>query len=102
MSMGYLAFSSFKGSKSNQGRRLSTNVFDILWHNGNDLTVKPILERRGVLKRILKPAPGIRLGSYVKAEGKALFNLTKEKGMEGMLERIGDSERLGRWLAALG
>jgi hypothetical protein len=55
-----------------------------------------------VLKRILKPAPGIQLGSYVKAEGKALFNLTKEKGMEGMLERIGDSERLGRWLAALG
>jgi hypothetical protein len=44
-----------------------------------DLTGKPILERRSVLERILKPASGVQLGSYVEAEGKALFNLTKEK-----------------------
>ncbi|MFY9983979.1 MAG: hypothetical protein WAK31_04435 [Chthoniobacterales bacterium] len=35
-------------------------VFDILWHKGEDLTGKPILERRGVLERIIKPAPGIQ------------------------------------------
>jgi bifunctional non-homologous end joining protein LigD len=58
-------------------------VFDVLWHNGTDLTGKPVLERRSVLERIIKPAAGIQLGQYVEAEGKALFELTKEKGMEG-------------------
>jgi bifunctional non-homologous end joining protein LigD len=38
-----------------------------------------------VLERALKPAAGIQLGSYVDAEGKALFELTKEKGMEGII-----------------
>ena len=28
-------------------------------------------------QRVLKPAAGIQLGSYVEAEGKALFELTK-------------------------
>jgi len=66
-------------------------VFDILWYQGDDLTQKPILERRKVLERILKPAAGIQLGSYVEAEGKALFELTKEKGMEGIIAKRKDS-----------
>jgi bifunctional non-homologous end joining protein LigD len=66
-------------------------VFDLLWHNGKDLTGKPILERRAVLERVLKPAPGIQLGSYVEAEGKALFQLTKDKGMEGIIAKRKDS-----------
>ena len=35
-------------------------VFDVLWNNGADLTGKPILERRAVLERVLKPAAGIQ------------------------------------------
>src|SRR5260221_1453145 len=66
-------------------------VFDILWYQGDDLTQKPILERRKVLERILKPAAGIQLGSYVEAEGKALFELPKEKGMEGIIAKRKDS-----------
>jgi bifunctional non-homologous end joining protein LigD len=38
-------------------------VFDILWHNGANLTGKPILERRSVLERIIKPVPGIQAWS---------------------------------------
>ena len=71
--------------------------------NGEDLTGKPILERRSVLERILKPAPGIQLGSYVEAEGKALFDLTKEKGMERVIAKRKDSiyrpgKRTADWL----
>jgi bifunctional non-homologous end joining protein LigD len=62
-------------------------VFDVLWHNGEELTGKPLLERKAVLERILKPKAGIQLGSYVEAEGKALFKLTKEKGMEGIIRQ---------------
>jgi bifunctional non-homologous end joining protein LigD len=78
-------------------------VFDVLWCNGDDLTGNPILERRSVLERILKPAAGIQLGSYVEAKGKALFNLTKEKGMEGIIAKRKDSiyrpgKRTSDWL----
>jgi bifunctional non-homologous end joining protein LigD len=66
-------------------------VFDVLWHNGDDLTGRPILERRSVLERILKPTAGIQLGSYVETEGKALFQLTKEKRMEGTIAKREDS-----------
>ena len=62
-------------------------VFDVLWCKGDDLMQKSVLERRKVLERILKPAAGIQLGSYVDAEGKALFELTKEKGMEGIIAK---------------
>jgi bifunctional non-homologous end joining protein LigD len=47
----------------------------------------PILERGSVLERVLKPRAGIQIGSYVEDEGKALFNLTKEKGMEGIIAK---------------
>ena len=66
-------------------------VFDILWYNGNDLTGHSILERRSVLERVVKPREGIQLGSYVEDEGNALFNLTKVKGMEGIIAKRKDS-----------
>src|ERR1700719_2884882 len=78
-------------------------AFDVLWYNGDDLTGNPILDRRSVLERVLKPGAGIQLGSYVEDEGKALFNLTKEKGMEGIIAKRKDSiyrpgKRTSDWL----
>jgi bifunctional non-homologous end joining protein LigD len=78
-------------------------VFDVLWYNGNDLTGNSVLERRSVLERLVKPRAGIQLGSYVEDEGKTLFNLTKEKGMEGIIAKRKDSiyrpgKRTSDWL----
>ncbi|MBV8214504.1 MAG: non-homologous end-joining DNA ligase [Verrucomicrobia bacterium] len=78
-------------------------VFDVLWYKGEDLTGKSILERRSVLERILKPTAGIQLGNYVEDEGKALFELTKERGMEGIIAKRKDSiyrpgKRSSDWL----
>jgi bifunctional non-homologous end joining protein LigD len=51
----------------------------------------------------VKPREGVQLGSYVEVEGKALFNLTKEKGMEGIIAKRKDSiyrpgKRTSDWL----
>jgi bifunctional non-homologous end joining protein LigD len=78
-------------------------VFDILWHNGKDLTVNSIVERRSVLERVLKPVAAVQIGSYVEKEGNALFELTKEKGMEGIIAKRKDSiyrpgKRTSDWL----
>src|SRR5580693_6198289 len=78
-------------------------VFDVLWYNGDDLTGHSILERRKVLERVVKPRAGIQLGSYVEEQGKALFNLTKEKGMEEIITKRKNSiyrpgKRTSDWL----
>ena len=49
------------------------------------------MDRRSVLKRALKPTTGVQIGSYVEKEGNALFELTKEKGMEGIIAKRKDS-----------
>jgi bifunctional non-homologous end joining protein LigD len=66
-------------------------VFDVLWSDGADITGKTILERRALLEHIIKPVAGIQLGSYVENEGKALFQLVKEKGMERIIAKRKDS-----------
>ena len=62
-------------------------VFDVLWANGADVTSKTLMERRAVLETIIKPAAGIQFGNYAEGEGKALFDLTKAKGMEGIVAK---------------
>ena len=96
-------FSFCKGSKSNPRRRLSTMSLTSFGLTETTSTGNPILERRSVLERVLKPRAGIQLGSYVDDEGKALFNLTKEKGMEGIIAKRKDSiyrpgKRTSDWL----
>jgi bifunctional non-homologous end joining protein LigD len=62
-------------------------VFDVLWYDGEDLTGRPIMDRRRVLEQIIKPAAGVQLGTYLEAEGRALFGLIKQKGMEGIIAK---------------
>jgi bifunctional non-homologous end joining protein LigD len=78
-------------------------LFDVLWTDGADITGQTVLERRALLERIIKPVPGIQLGTYVQNEGKALFQLVKEKGMEGIIAKRKDSiyrpgRRTSDWL----
>jgi bifunctional non-homologous end joining protein LigD len=78
-------------------------VFDLLWNDGTDVTGKPILERRALLETIIKPVAGVQLGTYIEGKGKALFDLTKEKGMEGIIAKRKDSiyrpgRRTSDWL----
>ena len=52
---------------------------------------------------MLKPIAGIQVGTCVDGEGKALFNLTKQKGMEGIIAKRKNSiyapgKRTSDWL----
>src|SRR5260221_11837135 len=103
MKMAYRVFSFCKGSKSNHPRRLSTMPLTSFGITETTLRVTQSLNVGGVLKRVVKPRAAIQLGSYVEDEGKALFNLTKEKGMEGIIAKRKDSiyrpgKRTSDWL----
>jgi bifunctional non-homologous end joining protein LigD len=62
-------------------------VFDVLWNDGDDIAGKPVMDRRRVLEEIIEPTAGIQVGNYVEGEGRALFDLTKQKGMEGIIAK---------------
>jgi hypothetical protein len=54
-------------------------------------SARKIETARRVLEGITKPTAGIQVGSYVEGEGRVLFDLTKEKGMEAIIEKPKDS-----------
>lgn len=59
-------------------------VFDVLWHNGADLTGKPILERRSVLERIIKPVPGSSLVNRLKPKARRSLSLQRTRGWKAL------------------
>jgi bifunctional non-homologous end joining protein LigD len=62
-------------------------LFDVLWSNGRDLTGKTVLQRREQLQEIIIPVPGIQVGGYLENRGVELFQLAKEKGLEGIIAK---------------
>src|SRR5258708_28649194 len=38
-------------------------LFDLLWSDGRDITRKTVLQRRDRLEQIIKPVPGLQVGS---------------------------------------
>ena len=78
-------------------------VFDLLWSNGFNITGKPVLQRRSLLRHVIRPVEGIHIGSWVYRRGKDLFRLAKENGFEGIVGKRIDSiyqpgQRTKNWL----
>lgn len=77
-------------------------VFDLLWLNGKDLRQRPLLERKALLKQLVRGVKGIQYTTHVEKKGKAFFKQAEKKGLEGIIAKRADSayqEKRGRdWL----
>ncbi|MDX6447058.1 MAG: bifunctional non-ous end joining protein LigD [Blastocatellia bacterium] len=62
-------------------------VFDCLYVDGCDLTSCPVVERKEVLERILKPANFIKLSEHIVGDGKAFFKQIEKFELEGMIAK---------------
>jgi bifunctional non-homologous end joining protein LigD len=62
-------------------------LFDLLWDNGRDVTGKSVVHRRRRLQEIVTAVDGIQVGGYVESRGKYLFQLAKERGLEGIVAK---------------
>jgi bifunctional non-homologous end joining protein LigD len=62
-------------------------LFDLLWSGGRDITGKSVVHRRERLKEIITAVDGIQVGGYVEKRGKYLFQLAKERGLEGIIAK---------------
>jgi bifunctional non-homologous end joining protein LigD len=62
-------------------------VFDLLHLDGRSLLDEPLVERRQLLKSVLRADPRVRLSEDIAAEGLAFFEAAKKRGLEGIMAK---------------
>ncbi|HSP66184.1 MAG TPA: DNA ligase D [Bryobacteraceae bacterium] len=76
-------------------------AFDLLYLDGRDLRGEPLLERKRLLKEVLKPTDVIRYSEHF-TDGQALFEAAKQQGVEGIIGKKAsgfyESRRTGDWV----
>ena len=92
------------------GRRGATNAnvpvlyyaFDLLYLDGYDLRKLPLEERKEKLASLIVGGDSLRYSDHYEQQGKALFEIAREKGLEGILAKKRDSvyqeRRSSEWL----
>ncbi len=66
-------------------------AFDLLYADGYDLRGAPLAERKSLLRRLLHPQDPVRFSDHQVEHGKELFELAREKGLEGIIGKRTDS-----------
>ena len=92
----------FSGSRTSfqrlgeRGREVFYYVFDILEADGVDVRDRPLLERKAILRRLVKPAGPVRLTPYRREKGVALYEEACRRGWEGLIAKRADSPYVGK------
>ena len=92
----------FSGSRTSfqrlgeRGREVYFYAFDILEADGRDLRDLPLMERKAILRRVLKPQGPIRLTPYRRERGVALYEEACRRGWEGVIAKRADSPYVGK------
>ena len=84
-------------------RRERIYIFDVLWLDGRDLRKLTYLERRAILKKVLKGAPAaVKLSEVLDMEGEAALKHAVDAGIEGIIAKKNSScyepRRSREWL----
>ena len=69
-------------------------VFDVLHKDGKDLIELPLMERKRILKEVVREGEHVLIASYVKGKGTAFFEECKRMGLEGVVAKKVDSPYL--------
>lgn len=62
-------------------------AFDLLYHDGDDLMGRPLVERRDRLARILSPGDRVIVSDAVPERGEALYRAIVQRDLEGMVAK---------------
>jgi DNA ligase 1 len=81
----------FMSSKSDH--QVSFSVFDVIYHNGNKVTSKPLLKRKEILQEIIPvDTPLLNKVMWMESNGVSYFDLVKQHGLEGIVLKKSDSK----------
>jgi bifunctional non-homologous end joining protein LigD len=77
-------------------------VFDLIYCDGYDLTLCPLVERKALLGKILRPAGFVKYAEHIEAEGDLFFKEIEKFRLEGMIAKRAASpyvqKRSSDWL----
>src|SRR4029077_2020293 len=66
-------------------------VFDILSYRKKDMTSLPLIERKELLKKLIKKSGVVNFSSHIEENGKDLFKTIQLEDLEGMMAKKKDS-----------
>jgi ATP-dependent DNA ligase len=66
--------------------RMHYFVFDLFVYEGRDLKRLPLIERREIMRSVLKfSSPRIRISDYVEASATHMLDAVRQQGLEGII-----------------
>jgi DNA ligase D-like protein (predicted ligase) len=86
-----------------EASRIHYFVFDLLVYNNRDLTQLPLIDRRQIMKSVIKlESPRIRIMDYFEASAGDMLSAARSQGLEGVVAKRRDSryevgKRSGSW-----
>jgi bifunctional non-homologous end joining protein LigD len=93
---GQANFGALQNWRSEADGSLIYYVFDILWHNGHDLTGLPLLERKNILEQLIPENDIIRISRHFETSGIEFLEAAKQMDLEGvMAKRIDSTYQIG-------
>lgn len=87
-------FGDLQNWRSEADGELVYYVFDLLWLDGKDITMLPLLERREILKQIIPDDDRIRLSEIFTQSGTDFYNAARQNGLEGIIAKKAGSDYL--------
>ena len=87
----------------NQDKPIQYYVFDLLKLNGKDTTKLPLVDRKELLQKVIPENEVIKYSDHIFENGKAFFQVSKEKDLEGIMAKKINSKyfpgsRTNEWL----
>lgn len=67
-------------------------AYDLIYYHNQLVIDKPLMERKDLLKSAIEENGMISVSRYIETKGVQLFELTKEKGLEGIVAKKKDSK----------
>jgi ATP-dependent DNA ligase len=77
----------FKIKLSSERYPASIIAYDILYYKDKDITMLPLIERKKYLQDVVVENGMISVSRYIEDNGVMLFDLVKEKGLEGVVAK---------------
>lgn len=79
--------SDFNALQNYRGGELYYYVFDLLFYKGKSYINRPLIARKATLKKILPKSPFVRFCDHVIGQGKKMFQLAEDLGLEGLIAK---------------
>jgi DNA ligase D-like protein (predicted polymerase)/DNA ligase D-like protein (predicted 3'-phosphoesterase) len=84
-------FNDVQNWRNEDDGKLVYYVFDLLWLDGKDVTMLPLLERRKLLEEIIPDDDHVRISEIFEESGEDFYNAAKQNGLQGIVAKKANS-----------